>query len=172
MVSRIYSGMKSFAAVVLSAAIFTLATACGGSETVRQSAAQDAASEVKSPEPQTLEAPGDASSVLTTKDGTSVLVLGPADVGRTALTWGKLSVNSGCLGLRSGSTKKMVAWPAGTRVTQDPTGIILAGKEYHLGDKVEIGGGFAGRLKPSSSLYKQIPTDCQNQDLWLAAPLG
>ena len=100
-----------------------------------------------------------------------MLILGPADLGMAALTWGKLSVDSGCLGLHNGPTIMMVAWPTGTRVTQDPTGIILAGKEYHLGDKVEIGGGLAGRLKRSSSLYQLIPTDCHNQDLWLAAPL-
>lgn len=171
-VYRTLSFMRPLIAATVCALSFASIGACGDSGSAEsQDDLSVAAPEVPASDSPVLSPSKDASSVLTTEDGTSVLVLGPADAGMAALASGALNVTAGCLGLDTGTEHTVVMWPSGTRVTQNPTGIILDGKTYRLGDKVKLGGGFVDHLEPSSSFHDRIPADCRSQEFFVAAPI-
>lgn len=102
---------------------------------------------------------------------TVVLVGGKSDVGMAALGKGTLADVNGCLGWagEDGAPGTVVVWPHGTNVeTPDPLRVKIKGTFYELGDTVEVGGGFAEALDPSSTLYQQAPESCRSAKLWLA----
>ncbi|MCD9197340.1 hypothetical protein [Aeromicrobium wangtongii] len=115
---------------------------------------------------------GGGEKVINAGGDTLVLVGKKTDVGRTALGRGTLADVGGCLGWagENGEPGTVVVWPHGTNVeTPDPLRVKIKGTFYELGDTVEVGGGFADGLDPSSTLYQQAPQKCRDAKVWFAS---
>lgn len=114
---------------------------------------------------------GGGEKVINAGGDTVVLVGKESGAGLAALGRGTLADVGGCLGWagENGEPGTVVVWPHGTNVeTPEPLRVKIKGSFYELGDTVEVGGGYAEALDPSSTLYQQAPQTCRDAKVWLA----
>lgn len=115
----------------------------------------------------------DSEKLLNGNGDALVLVGEKTNAGMMALTSGVLTDVGGCVGIgpENGALddSAVVIWPHGTTVTvPEPLTIRVGGKDYEMGDQIEIGGGFTGPLKKSNFFYNQVPEACRTANVFLS----
>lgn len=111
--------------------------------------------------------------VINAGGDTLVLVGKKTSDSMAALGQGRLADVGGCLGWapteEDTGPGTVIIWPHGTTVqTPDPLRVRVAGKDFAIGDELELGGGFIGPLDEDSYFYDQVPAACRTATAFLA----